>query len=335
MFLITTLRHEKPLPALPQSERRPRRPSALVDADNASVYSYASSSFSGPRHKCDRPVRDRHDSQTSSCPSERSLVPSILKSRSSESRNGRKHSQRKSVRFLPIIDTLLRHALHSRSISHDLRFPPHSARMLSTANYHGSGGFNPAQYVPFCTRTRAQPAVSPPVSQMWIVSYEFPWVIEVNAAVSDPGAHHFVTSSRGKHAPEPFVTIYDILHAIWAYLQRPIVEEEWTKLSSSQRRAIRRTCLSAYAHEPSRSSQSQNALLSRSQSHRSSKSTAPENRRVVRKIDWLGTCTRFAGLGKDEDLIAERIEEPWRRELTWVLVLDENEYRYDDVAAGY
>ncbi|KDN49810.1 hypothetical protein RSAG8_01875, partial [Rhizoctonia solani AG-8 WAC10335] len=302
MFLITTLRHEKPLPALPQRERRLRRSSALVEADNSSIYSYASSSYS-TRHKY--PVRDRHDSQTSSCPSERSLVPSILKSRSSESRHGRRHSQRKSVRFLPIIDTLLRHALHTRSISHDLRFPPHSARMLSAANYYGSSGSNPAQYVPFCTRTRAQPAVSPPVSQMWIVSYEFPWVIEVNAAVSDPGAHHIVTSGRDKHTPEPFVTIYDVLHALWAYLQRPIMEEEWSTLTSSQRRAIRRTCLSAYAHQPSRSSQPESSSGSRT--HRSSKPAVSDNRKLVRKIDWLGASTRFAGLGKDESLIAERI----------------------------
>ncbi|KAJ1304671.1 hypothetical protein OPQ81_005810 [Rhizoctonia solani] len=333
MFLITTLRHEKPLPALPQIERRPRRPSALTEADNSSIYSYASSSLSGSRHKY--PVRGRHDSQTSSCPSERSLVPSILKSRSSESRNGQRHSQRKSVRFLPILDNLLRHGLHSRSISHDLRFPPHSARMLSVTNYYGSGGFNPAQYVPLCARTRAQPATSPPVSQMWIVSYEFPWVIEVNAAISGSGAHHFVTSGSDKHASEPFVTIYDVLNALWAYLQRPTIEAEWSALSSSQRRAIRRTCLSAYAHEPSRSSQSQNASISRSRSQKFGKSTISDDRKVVRKIDWLGSSTRFAGLGKDEDLIAERVEEPWRRELTWVLALDENEYRYDDVSGGY
>jgi hypothetical protein len=62
---------------------------------------------------------------------------------------------------------------------------------------------------------------------MYIVSYEFPWVIEVNAAVSDPGAHHFLTSGRGKHASEPFVTVYDVMHALWAYLQRPVVESEW------------------------------------------------------------------------------------------------------------
>ncbi|CAE6478020.1 unnamed protein product [Rhizoctonia solani] len=333
MFLITTLRHEKPLPELPRNERPSRRPSTMVEVDNSSIYSYASSSFSGTRHKY--PVRDRHDSQTSSCPSERSLVPSILKSRSSESRSGRRHSQRKSVRFLPIIDTLLRHAPHSRSISHDLRFPPHSARMLAPTNHYGLGGFNPAQYVPFCTRTRAQPAVSPPASRMWIVSYEFPWVVEVNAAVSEPGTHHFLTSGRGKYASEPFVTIYDVLHALWAYLQRPMMEEEWSTLSSSQRRAIRRTCLSAHAHEPSRSSQSQNASVSRSRSYRLSKSTVSDDRKVVRKIDWLGTRTRFAGLGKDEDLIVERIEEPWQREFTWVLGLDENEYRYDDVAAGH
>ncbi|CAE6493723.1 unnamed protein product [Rhizoctonia solani] len=330
MFLITTLRHEKPLPALPQTPRRLRRPSALVEVDNSSIYSYASSSYSGTRHTY--PVRDRHDSQTSSCPSERSLVPSILKSRSSESRHSRRHSQRKSVRFLPIIDTLLRHTHHSRSISHDLRFPPHSARMLSTANYHGSGRLNPAQYIPFCTRTRAQPAVSPPVSQIWVVSYDFPWAIEVNATVSDAGAHRFAASGRDKYAPEPFVTVYDVLHALWAHLQRPMMEEEWSALTSSQRRAIRRTCLSAYAHEPSRSSQSESPSLSKSRSYRSSKAAASDNKKLVRKIDWLGTSTRFAGLGKDESLIAERVEEPWRRELTWVLVLDENEYRYDDAA---
>ncbi|CAE6454119.1 unnamed protein product [Rhizoctonia solani] len=331
MFLITTLRHEKPLPELPQHGRRSRKSSALVEADSSSIYSCSSSSYSGTRHrdKYTYPVRDRHDSQTSSCPSERSLVPSILKSRSSESRHSRRHSQRKSVRFLPIIDTLLRHALNSRSISHDLRFPPHSARMLSAANYYGSGGFNPAQYVPFCSRTRAQPAVSPPVSQIWIVSYDFPWVVEVNATVSDPGAHHFITSGRDKYASEPFVTIYDVLHALWAYLQRPIMEEEWSTLTSSQRRAIRRTCLSAYAHEPSRSSQ-ESPSMSKSRSYRSSQASVSGDRKLVRKIDWLGTSTRFAGLRKDEDLIAERIEEPWRRELTWVLALDENEYRYDD-----
>ncbi|KAL5631353.1 hypothetical protein ACGC1H_007017 [Rhizoctonia solani] len=204
--------------------------------------------------------------------------------------------------------------------------------MLSTANYYGSGGLNPAQYIPFCTRTRAQPAVSPPVSQIWIVSYDFPWAIEVNATVSDPEAHRFITSGRDKYAPEPFVTIYDVLHALWAYLQRPMMEEEWSALTSSQRRAIRRTCLSAYAHEPSRSSPLESPSHSRSRSYRSSKATTPDNKKLVRKIDWLGACTRFAGLGKDEGLIAERVEEPWRRELTWVLVLDENEYRYDDAA---
>ncbi|CAE7086139.1 unnamed protein product [Rhizoctonia solani] len=329
MFLITTLRHEKPLPALPQNERRSRRPSALVEADNSSIYSYASSSHSRTRYTY--PVRDRHDSQTSSC-SERSLVPSILKSRSSESRNGRRHSHRKSVRFVPIIDALLRHAPASQSISHDLRFSPHSARMLSTADYYGSGGFNPGQYVPFCTRTRAQPAVSPPIPQMWIVSYDFPWAIEVNAAVSDPGAHHFLTSGRDKYAPEPFVTIHDVLHALWIYLQRPMIEEEWSTLTSTQRRAMKRTCLSAYAHEPSRSLP-EPPSISRSRSHRSSKVAVSDDRKLVRKIDWLGKSTRFAGLGKDEDLITERIKEPWRRELTWVLKLDENEYRYDKV--GY
>ncbi|ELU42646.1 cadmium ion transporter [Rhizoctonia solani AG-1 IA] len=281
-----------------------------------------------------------------------SLVPSILKSRSSESRDGRRRSHRKcerhnyyviatslthlftsAVRFLPILDTLLRHALHSRSILHDLRFSPHSARMLSATNHHGSGGFNPTQYVPLCPRTRAQPAVSPPVSQIYIVSYEFPWVIEVNAAVSDPGAHHFVTSGRERHAAEPFVTIYDVMHALWAYLQRPVVESEWSALSSTQRRTIRRTCLSAYAREPSRS-YSQGTITSRSRSQKPAKAIASEDRKVVRKIDWLGTYTRFAGLGKDEELIADRIEEPWKRELTWVLALDENEYRYDDAATG-
>lgn len=333
MFLITTLRNEKPLPLIPRNERRSRRPSALVEVDNSSVYSYASSSVSRSSHSV-RLVRDRHDSQTSSCPSEGSLVPSILKSRSSESRDGRRRSHRKSVRFLPILDTLLRHALHSRSILHDLRFSPHSARMLSATNHHGSGGFNPTQYVPLCPRTRAQPAVSPPVSQIYIVSYEFPWVIEVNAAVSDPGAHHFVTSGRERHAAEPFVTIYDVMHALWAYLQRPVVESEWSALSSTQRRTIRRTCLSAYAREPSRS-YSQGTITSRSRSQKPAKAIASEDRKVVRKIDWLGTYTRFAGLGKDEELIADRIEEPWKRELTWVLALDENEYRYDDAATGY
>ncbi|CEL60814.1 hypothetical protein RSOLAG1IB_04053 [Rhizoctonia solani AG-1 IB] len=333
MFLITTLRNEKPLPLIPQNERRSRRPSALVEVDNSSVYSYASSSVSRSRHSV-RSMRDRHDSQTSSCPSERSLVPSILKSRS-ESKGGRRHSHRKSVRFVPILDHLLRHALHSRSILHDLRFPPYSARMLSVTNHYGSGGSNPTQYVPFCSRTRAQPAVSPPIPQMYIVSYEFPWVIEVNAAVSDPGAHHFLTSGRGKHASEPFVTVYDVMHALWAYLQRPVVESEWSALSSPQRRTIRRTCISAYAHEPSRSSQSQGTITSRSRSQKPTKAIASEDRKIVRKIDWLGTSTRFAGLGKDEDLIAERIEEPWKRELTWVLALDENEYRYDNAATGY
>lgn len=40
----------------------------------------------------------------------------------------------------------------------------------------------------------------------------------------------FQCKDRGK-TPETFVTIFDVLHALWASLQKPILESEWYALS--------------------------------------------------------------------------------------------------------
>jgi hypothetical protein len=85
-----------------------------------------------------------------------------------------------------------------------------------------------------CEQTRGQPAVSPPVARMWIVSYEFPWMVEVNGtgrgATRRDNACYCSISSRCKaqhEGPDAFVTVFDVLHALWSNLQRPVVETEW------------------------------------------------------------------------------------------------------------
>jgi hypothetical protein len=135
---------------------------------------------------------------------------------------------------MPIIDNLLRHALHSRCIAHDLRFPPHSARIPSPMDHNVLGGLGSGHYMPFCKKTRVQPAASPPAARIWIISYEFPWVIEVNGTGVSNESHRFTTSSRSKdNSVESFVTIYDVLHTLWANLQEPMVESEWYVLDFS------------------------------------------------------------------------------------------------------
>lgn len=335
-FIITPSRHEKPLPALPSHDGYFKRASLLVQADDSSIYSYESSAPSSRNYShIRRQIEHRRDSQSSMGASHTSLIPSILKSRSTESKSGRRKAHGKVVRFMPIIDGLLRHALHSRCIAHDLRFPPHSARIPSPMGYKVFGALSGGHYMPFCKKTRAQSAISPPVDRMWIVSYEFPWVIEVNGtatSIPDAESHRFITSGRDRHdTTETFVTIYDVLHTLWANLQRPVLEPEWSSLSPSRRRSIRRTCTAAYAHEPSRS-QADSTSSSRNGKKFDIKPSSG-TRRVVRRIDWLGRSTRFGGLGKDDALITERVKEIWRRELTWVLVLDDNEYRYEDVSS--
>ncbi|QRV79173.1 cadmium ion transporter [Ceratobasidium sp. AG-Ba] len=318
-YIVTTTGYSKPLPALPPLpyEARPRPNSLLFET--SSTYSHASfiRARSGSSQSTARPryVYESEGSISSNDSVEiysRPRIPSILKSSNASLNDGsstRNRSHSKSVRFLPIIDNLLRHTLHSRCVSHDLRFSPHSARLPSVSDRkllsnlrHG------APYLALCEKTRAQPAVSPPVSQMWIVSYEFPWVIE------------------HPRSEEKFVTIYDVLNTLWRNLQKPVVEAEWSKLSTVRQNEIRRTGLAAYTHEPSR-------VAVDSESARPGKSRVPI--RAVRRIDWLGTYTRFNGLRKDDALIAERVEKPWMREATWGLVLEDNGFRYDDIGRMY
>ncbi|KAG8679107.1 hypothetical protein FRC08_017220 [Ceratobasidium sp. 394] len=170
---------------------------------------------------------------------------------------------------------------------------------------------------------------------MWVVSYEFPWVVEVNGTGRNGTSKGFAcycsVSSRCKAQhpePEAFVTIYDVLHALWRNLQKPVVETEWATLSSSRQKEIRNTGVAAYANEPSRAAVDTDSI-------RSGKSRRSTPVRAVRRIDWLGTNTRFDGLRKDEDLISERIEQPWMREATWGLVLEDNRFRYEELGTMY
>lgn len=91
---------------------------------------------------------------------------------------------------------------------------------------------------------------------------------------------------------------------------------------------MRRTCIDAYANEPSRSmfdmDSNSNSMTSRKVYDTKSRL---DSTRHLRRIDWLGGLTRFGGLTKNEGLIAERIAKPHRQEATWVLVLDEQVHR--------
>ncbi|KAF8608932.1 hypothetical protein BDV93DRAFT_602808 [Ceratobasidium sp. AG-I] len=335
MFIVTTFRYDKPLPSLPRTEER-RRPSSLVLPDTSSTYSRTSSTRSKSRPRYELESEGSISSQASSSSPRSSIsVPSILKPSRAPPENRATHrkTERKTVRFLPIIDSLLRYTLRTKCIAHDIRFPPHSARLPTSATPDplgfGKPGGRGALYLTLCERTRTQPAVSPPITRMWIVSYEFPWVVEVigtgrcigKAVCHCPTSFH--CKDRGK-TPETFVTIFDVLHALWANLQKPIMESEWTTLSSSERRRMRRTCIDAYANEPSRSmfdiDPTSNSLRSRK-----IYDTKPrlDSTHHLRRIDWLGALTCFGGLIKDEGLIAERIAKPHRREATWALVLEQ------------
>lgn len=101
-----------------------------------------------------------------------------------------------------------------------------------------------------------------------------------------------------------------------------------TVLSSSERRRLRRTCIDAYANEPSRSmfdmDPGSNSLRSRKMYDTKARFDSTYH---LKRIDWLGRLTRFGGLSKDEGLIAERIAKPQRREATWALVLEDNSRR--------
>ncbi|KAG8777683.1 hypothetical protein FRC12_000255 [Ceratobasidium sp. 428] len=342
-YIVTDTRYSKPLPAVPYEGRS--RPSSLV-LDKSAVYSHthfiraragSSQSLARPRYPYES--EGSISSYESVEPASRPRVPSILKSsKASQGETGltRRRSHSKTVRFLPIIDALLRHTLQSRCVSHDLRFSPHSARLPSVTDRkilsslrHG------APYLSLCEKTRGQPAVSPPVSRMWIVSYEFPWVVEVKGTGYGGASKDFTCycsiSSRCKAQhpeSEAFVTIYDVLHSLWHNLQKPVVEAEWSTLSPSRQKDIRNTGLAAYAHEPSRAAADTDSI-------RSGKSRRAIPPRAVRRIDWLGRDTRFGGLRKDEVLIAERIDKPWMREATWGLVLEDNGFRYEELGTMY
>ncbi|KAG9119307.1 hypothetical protein FRC07_005724, partial [Ceratobasidium sp. 392] len=338
-YIVTDRRYSKPLPSLPFEERS--RPSSLL-LDPSPVYSHthfirvrAGSAQSLVRPRYAYESEGSTSSHESLEPPSRPRVPSILKSSKAsinESGSTRKRSHSKTVRFLPIIDNLLRHTLQSRCVSHDLRFSPHSARLPSVTDRKLLDGLrHGGPYLSLCEKTRGQPAVTPPVARMWIVSYEFPWIIEVNGT-GQVGARKDFTcycsiSSRCKAQhpeSETFVTIYDVLHSLWRNLQKPVVEAEWSTLSSSRQKEIRNTGMAAYVHEPSRAAADTDSI-------RSGKSRRTIPPRAVRRIDWLGTHTRFGGLRKDEDLITKRIDKPWMRDATWGLALEDNGFRYEDL----
>jgi hypothetical protein len=108
-----------------------------------------------------------------------------------------------------------------------------------------------------------QPATSPPVPRLTIICGLFPlrWPIEVRS-------HHFVT-------------IFDVLHAIYKCVHTPLRQEEWVKLSDRQQRRISQVFYD-----------------------RTGKAMDPfaERQKGVLRVDCLVLYTMFAGISlKGED----------------------------------
>ncbi|KAG8933391.1 hypothetical protein FRC03_011749 [Tulasnella sp. 419] len=129
-----------------------------------------------------------------------------------------------------------------------------------------------------------RPAVEPPARKMRLISRDFPWEIIIQE-------HHIIT-------------VHDILHHIYKYLQTLLTEGEWWIATPDDRERA------SQAHRRNR--------------QRHHHTDHEYGRDYIMRVDWLGHKTRLHGISKtvhDEEFIRERFADHHLQEEAWVLHL--------------
>ncbi|KAF8509785.1 hypothetical protein JB92DRAFT_2638377, partial [Gautieria morchelliformis] len=121
---------------------------------------------------------------------------------------------------------------------------------------------------------RNSPATSPRVSQLRIVSREFPWVLEIEA-------------SRPAHG----VTCLDVLEGIHEQLQDLVPRQQITALSGVKGETHRRKLYEIYHYNRSTARDAPGGSLGEG----------------VRRVDWLLNSVMFDGLVNDPKYVQEKL----------------------------
>ncbi|KII89357.1 hypothetical protein PLICRDRAFT_109167, partial [Plicaturopsis crispa FD-325 SS-3] len=116
------------------------------------------------------------------------------------------------------------------------------------------------------------PATFPRLREITLVSRSLPWTIHVSAKNVRAG-----------------VTCGDVLHQIYAALHKFAVHEDKQKISPADYEGV----VSA-------------AQANRRRKNDSGEFLIPYERAAMRRVDWLGRATIFAGLDRDEVHVADR-----------------------------
>jgi hypothetical protein len=144
-----------------------------------------------------------------------------------------------------------------------------------------------------------EPATNPPVSRLRIVADQlyFNWSIVVTPRSGGGGG--------GREEPaHPFVRVSDVLACLHTSLRRQVTREEYDMSPEVFRRQVRR----AYKRRC--------ALWE----ERMRVECEEERRNGVRRVDFLLDMSRFGGLERKDEGLANTIE---REVTTWILKLEE------------
>ncbi|KAI5120355.1 hypothetical protein M0805_009430 [Coniferiporia weirii] len=123
------------------------------------------------------------------------------------------------------------------------------------------------------TRFRDEPAMNPPTRHMRLISYDFPWVFEIDTL-----------AVRSEGHPGYYVTCGDVWEALCVGLAAALKDTEWTLLAMSKgkdqndrKRTIERIV----------------------------EARGYEEGKFARRSDWLGRNVMFRGLAKNDDYARE------------------------------
>lgn len=169
--------------------------------------------------------------------------------------------------------------LHHAPISYDISFTP-SARTVLDRTIHS----------PVPAHTLAQPATEPPTpasARLVLRSHKFPWLVVVgpvgSSASSSPSSNFYLGSGSGKSSrSNACLTNLDVLYAVHTTLMTRVTPEEWEHLGYGSK--AQRKVAAAYEKRCQRMGGGWEG--------------------GVRRLDWLGSKTRFVGVEVDKGAVA-------------------------------
>ncbi|THH18186.1 hypothetical protein EW146_g2757 [Bondarzewia mesenterica] len=169
--------------------------------------------------------------------------------------------------------------LHHAPISYDISFAP-SARTVLDRTIHS----------PVPAHTLAQPATEPPTpasTRLVLRSHKFPWLVVVGPVGSPSGtspssSFYLGSGSRKPSRSNACLTNLDVLYAVHTTLMTRVTPGEWESLGNGSK--AQRKVAAAYEKRCQRMGGGWEG--------------------GVRRLDWLGSKTRFVGVEMDKGTAA-------------------------------